>query len=225
MRAAVLVASVSLVACTDEQAPRWSLDIDRIVAVRATPPHIAAGDIARLTALLANADGTTSEAEPIGASAANAPGGLFVAVHYDLDHWQVEVPDAAMLADARAELGLAGDAPVPLDVTLRFPGPLYATKTVWLGDRADNPTLGTVTIGGVEPGDDITATRGDSLELLIEVAATDRVRWLTSCGSLDGDTAARATLLVEDRCSGELAVVVRDDAGGVTWRTFAVHAQ
>lgn len=212
-------------ACSDEQPEPWSLDVDRIVAVRATPPHIATGDVARLTALLANEDGTTEEAEPTRATAAGAPGGLFVAVHFDIDHWQVEGPPPSMLADARAELGLADDAPVPLDVTLQFPGPRYATKTVWLGDRADNPTLGAVTVGGMAVTDDITIAPGQSRALLIEVADGDRVRWLTSCGALDDDTTSRATLVVDDRCTGELAVVVRDDAGGVGWRTFWVHAQ
>jgi hypothetical protein len=212
-------------ACSDEQPEAWSLDVDRIVAVSATPPHIAAGDVARLTALLANEGGPTEEAEPTRATAAGAPGGLFVAVHFDIDHWQVEGPAPAMLADARAELGLADDAPVPLDVTLQFPGPRYATKTVWLGDRAGNPTLGAVTVDGIAATDDITVGRGKSLALLIEVADSDRVRWLTSCGALADDTSSRATLVVDDPCTGELIVVVRDDAGGVAWRTLSVHAQ
>ncbi len=223
--AAALLAVVTLAACTDEQAARWSLDVDRVVAVRATPPHIATGEIARVTGLLADASGTTLEAEPTGASAVDAPGGLFVAVHFDIDHYQIEAPDPAMLAAARTELGLADDAPVPLDVTLRFPGPRYATKTVWLGDRAENPTLGAVTIDGDEPGDEIVLRRGDTAALLIEVLATDRVRWLTSCGTLEQDHDARAVLVVGERCTGELAVVVRDAVGGVAWRTFAVLVQ
>jgi hypothetical protein len=225
VRQILALAAMAVTACTDEQAPRWSLDIDRIVAVRATPPHIATGDVARLTALLANADGTTAEAEPTRATAAFAPGGLFVAVHFDIDHWQIEGPDPAMLADARAELGLSDDSPVPLDVTLQFPGNRYATKTVWLGDRTDNPTLGAVAVDGALPSDDIPVTRGDTLSLLIEVAATDRVRWLTSCGTLEDDTASRARFAVDDPCTGELAVVVRDEGGGVAWRTFSVHVQ
>ena len=64
---------------------------------------------------------------------------------------KVTAPSAERLAMARAELHLAPDAPVPLElgVDVVWPYPVtsvdgtsfVATKTVWLGDSAQNPAL------------------------------------------------------------------------------------
>ncbi|HSR95739.1 MAG TPA: hypothetical protein VLM79_01660, partial [Kofleriaceae bacterium] len=43
---------VAVAACTDDLDPPWQLDHDRIIAVRATPPQIAAGDRAVVDALV-----------------------------------------------------------------------------------------------------------------------------------------------------------------------------
>jgi len=45
---------VVVVACGGDVDPPWQLDHDRIVAVRATPPHIAAGETATLDVLRAH---------------------------------------------------------------------------------------------------------------------------------------------------------------------------
>ena len=71
--------------------------------------------------------------------APDAPGDLFTAVHFNVDHWQIDGPDEARLGAAREELGLPDGAPVPLEVTVELPGPLYAQKIVWLGDARANP--------------------------------------------------------------------------------------
>src|SRR6185436_20837894 len=84
---------------------------------------------------------------PRNAAAVSAPGDLFTAVHFNIDHWEVRGPDEAQLANARVALGLPDGAPVPLEVTLEFPGPLYATKTVWLGDSRANPATPTLMYG------------------------------------------------------------------------------
>lgn len=190
-------------ACKTEVPAPWRLDQDRVLAARAEPPHLLPGQVAQLDALLAHADGATTVERPRGASAASAPGDLFTAVHYNIDHWEVQCPDEAALADARAALGLAADAAVPLSVDAEFSG-LLAKKIVWLGDAGANPPPPLIDVP-------------DPLPPALELPAIGS--WFTSCGELrDG------TLVVAEPCTGELAVVVRDEVGGVAWQVAGVHA-
>jgi hypothetical protein len=221
MRRAVLL--VVLAACgVETTAPPWSLDHDRVVAVRAEPPHIAPGEIALLEALVAHsaapgAPPRTTIERPVSATAPKAPAGLFTAVHFYIDHWRIDGPNESMLAAARAELGLSASAPVPLNVVIEVPGSLYAQKTVWLGDRHDNPAMPAVALPA-------TLASGRTYPLDLDVAPGWSVRWLTSCGSLTGDTTPHATLAIDGPCEGELAVVVRDPAGGTTWHVITFSA-
>jgi hypothetical protein len=209
---------VLVAACTaDTMDPPWQLAHDRVVAVRAEPPHVAPGEHAMLEALLAHADGPTTIAAPVNASSVRAPGGLFTAVHFVFDHWEIQCPDDAALDPARGELGLPAGAPVPIDVALALPGPLYAKKTVWLGEARANPPPPTVA-----HGPDLQV--GVDYRLQIDVPADFSVRWLTSCGALRDDTSARATHVVDEPCEGEVVVVVRDPLGGTAWQILPVRA-
>lgn len=224
MKRALLLVTVG---CSDEAAltPPWQLAHDRVVAVRVTPPHLLPGETARIEGLIARANEPVFTAEPTGASAPFAAAGLFVAVHYNLDHWEINGPDEPKLADARAELGLAADAPVPLVVTLQFPGPLYAEKTVWLGDSHANPVLPDVRIDGEPAGDSIALAVRAGAHVVIEARDGDRVRWLSSCGELAHADEPEAELVFERPCAGELAVVVRDTLGGIVWHVWPLLAR
>lgn len=206
---------LALAACVPDSDPPWQLDHDRIVAVRAEPPAILPGEVASLDVLVAHAGGPTSIEAPRVASAADQS--LYTAVHFVFDHWQVDGPDEAQLAAARAEMGLAGNAPVPLDVTVQVQGPLYAEKRVLLGATAQNPPMPSVTIDGAAAPSAIMLGAHRAVPLLIQ--AQD-VRWLTSCGELGEDREPAVTLTTGDACTGELVVVVRDGAGGVVWQVW-----
>lgn len=223
MKQRVLV--LLLAACADETTPEWQLAYDRVVAVQVTPPHIVAGEVAELRALVAHEDGSAEEVSPTGASAPFAPAGLFTAVHFNLDHWEIDGAGPEQLAQARAELGLSDDEPVPISVTLQFPGPLYAEKIVWLGDSRSNPPVPRLEVAGVGIDDSLTLEGPQEIALVIEVTDGDRVRTLTSCGELDDHDSARATLRVSGTCDGELAVIVRDAFGGTAWRVWPLHVQ
>ena len=204
-------ALILLVACTQSPvAPEaWQLDQDRVVAVRSTPPRLAPGEHALVDALMAHADGPTTIEIPSTMTAAHSP--LFQAVNFIFDHWEVIGPDEDALAAARAELGLAAGAPVSLDVTVIF-GPLDGAhvtthKQIWLGESAANPALPDIQI------DPIALAR----DLALAADATD-VRWLTSCGTLRASDEPNAILRIDEPCSGELAVVVRDGLGGTVWQ-------
>lgn len=193
-------------ACTPATDPPWQLDHDRILAVRAEPPAILPGEVSRLEILVAHAGAPTSIEQPDQAAAVGSP--LFTAVHFNLDHWEIDGPDEAQLAAARTELRLPADAPVPLDVSIREAG-LNATKEVLLGTTAMNPALPPVTLPAFERGEHT---------LLIEAT---NVRWYTSCGELVDDDQPRATLILDEPCTGELAVVVRDGIG-VVWNIWPI---
>jgi hypothetical protein len=201
-----------LAACVPDGPPEWQLDHDRIVAVRAEPPAIPPGGIGRLDVLVAHEGGPTTVETPETMSASDSP--LFTAIHFNIDHYQIDGPDEAQLADARAQLGLPDGAPVPLDVDLRVSGPLYGTKRVWLGIAADNPALPPVTIGGPITGPSVTLAAHHEAPLLIEASTA---HWFTSCGELRDEREASARLATSGACDGELVVVVRDGAGGVAW--------
>lgn len=211
----LLALALALAACVPDSDPPWLLDHDRIVAVRAEPPAILPGEVSRLDVLVAHHGGPTTVEQPLAASAPDQT--LYTAVHFNLDHWQVDGPDEAQLAAARTELGLPDGAAVPLDITLHVTGPLYAEKRVLLGTTAQNPLLPGVSIDGAAAGATLAISAHHTATLLIE--AQD-VRWLTSCGELRDDHEARATLVTGETCTGELVVVVRDGNGGVVWQVW-----
>jgi hypothetical protein len=227
------IASCALAAgCLDGLDPEWQLDHERIVAVRATPPHIASGQIAQLDALVAHKGSPTSLEQPSVAAAAFAPQSIAGAVQLGATGWQVVAPDAAALDDARTALRLPAGAPVPLDVVLQLPdsagNPLNAKKTVWLGDSADNPaSVGNVLVAGSAPPANITIAKAIDVHLTTDVDPTDAVMWLTSCGTMHDDDEHAAFIHVEpkDRTDGELVVVVRDTKGGVVWQVWPIQAQ
>ena len=218
MKRMLLVAMLS--GCVPDGPPEWSLDRDRIVAVRAEPPGLAPGDIGHLEVLLAHAGGRTTVEAPTTMSAASSP--LFTAVHFNIDHYQIDGPDEAQLSAARQELGLPDGAPVPLDVGVSVSGPLYATKRVLLGVAAANPALPLVSIGALVEGMEVAATSHREVSLHIEA---DNAHWFTSCGELVDDREASATLVTGEECDGELVVVVRDGVTGVAWGVWTLSVR
>ena len=110
MVAAIAALGLGAAACAEDTTPRWQLDNDRVLAVRSTPAQLASGQVALLDALVAYADGPTQQVAPLGATAAFAPAGLFTAVHFNLDHWEIDGPDAARL-DAANRTSVAMAAP------------------------------------------------------------------------------------------------------------------
>jgi hypothetical protein len=230
--AAVSIAlSIAASGCTGDLDPPWQLDHDRIIAVRATPPGISAGDKSTIDALLGAKGGPTRVAAPE-AAAVVSPTSLSDVLAFDGTSWVVTAPSEERLAQARTELALAGEAPVPLRVGVSYAGQaLVATKVIFLGQPASNPSLVSMNmkIDGAPAGSaDIVVEPLTKVPLSIEAddAAFD-VTWLTSCGTMHDFDLPNAYLQVEedDPTSGELAVVVRDAASGVSWNVWPIHAE
>ena len=227
-----LFALVFLVGCIDPVDQRWQLDHDHVVAVRATPPSIVAGQHAKLDALAAH------EGKPVGVEWPLAAAGaqemddpLYGLVSNDLLRgWFVNAPSDDRLAAARAWRGLADDAVVPFDVVMAFGSqdePMYATKTVYFGATAENPSVPAMVVDGQPAADQITVPMKQDVYVSIGVEPGARVNWLTSCGTLFQDDVPTAFLRVtpDERSDGELAVVIRDPRGGVAWRVWPVSAR
>lgn len=216
--------SLLLAACatpTPVEPEAWQLDQDRAVAVRVTPPSLAANEHALVDALIAHADGPTTVESASVLIAPHSP--LFTVVNFLFDHYELVAPDEATLADARVQLGLAPGALVPLEVDCDFERFEFLTvKQVLLGAHADNPDLGAITIAGQPPGTSLTLARDADIALHAGGATT---RWLTSCGTLDASDEADAVLHSGSSCSGELVVVERDGAGGTAWQVWPVTVE
>jgi hypothetical protein len=217
---------VLLAACTSDVDPPWQLDHDRIIAVRATPPHIPAGATAKLD-LFVGHKGAPTSTQPPDATMVVSPKSLADVVTGDT----VTAPTEDRLAAARTELGLPAGAPVPLEVGVGVASlEKAATKTVWLGDSADNPTLDGLMIDGAPApaaGTMLTVPGLTDIRLFVDADdSVDIVNWLTSCGSMHDFDLHNAYLRVEkdDPMTGELSVVVRDNHGGVAWEVWPISA-
>lgn len=192
-------------ACNDETSPRWQLRHDRIIAVRATPPGILAGETTELDAFVTDGAGGTAVVLPV----------------------SIVVDPAFATVDGNritARDSLAGPISLRAELTVPVGERTYAaTKSILVGARATNPAIGRVTLEGEVVGPAIAVPIDTSLELAVEAPATSGTNWLTSCGSLAADDEAISSLTVasEDPQSGELALVIRQDEG-VAWVTWSL---
>ncbi|HET9623004.1 MAG TPA: hypothetical protein VFP84_16645, partial [Kofleriaceae bacterium] len=135
------------------------------------------------------------------------------------DGWIVSAP-AALAA-----------APTPLVIEAAY-GDLRATKTVWLGGASsDNPALPAITIAGAAaPPAGTEIVIAPLVDVPLATPLSDRdfdVNWLTSCGTMHDFDLPAGFVHVEpdDPHAGELALVVRDASGGVTWRIWPLRAE
>ncbi len=222
----LILALLALAACTDDTDPAWQLDHDRIIAIRATPPAIAAGEQAVIDGLRGFHGAPVAEAAPDAVTVVS-PASLADAVATDGARWTATAPGDDRLAAARVELGLAAGAPVPLAIEARY-GTLRATKTIWLGDHASNPTMPGIAIDRAAPPDAVVVPPDTDVPLSVDVSdpAAD-VNWLTSCGTMHDFDLASAHLHVEpdDPATGQLALGVRDGHGGVSWQIWPIRAE
>ncbi len=217
-----------LVGCGGDLDQPWQLDHDRIVAIRAEPPAILAGETSVIDGLVALDMAPTEERDPLQVIVTQ-PESLADTLAFGPDGWVVTAPAEDRLAAAREELGLEATDPVPLQLGVAFSETLVGIKTVKLGITGTNPTLGLMQINGAaapEPEVEIVVARLVDVPLSVEALETDEVNWLTSVGEMHDFDLPNAYLRVEEDnelTEGELAVVVRDDKGGVTWQVWPIR--
>jgi hypothetical protein len=227
----LIVAALALAACGQDLDPEWQLDHDRIIAIRATPPSIATGETSRIDALLAVKGSTTEEREPEVATVISPQALADTLLPTDEGGWVVTAPGDDQLAAAREELGLDPGVPVPLQIGVAYNGmTLAGIKSVTLGIDRANPDLPPVMIDGtIDPAPDAEIVIGKLVDvpMSVDAAETDDVSWLTSCGTMHDEDLPMAHIRVEveDPTEGQLAVVLRDENGGVTWQVWNIRAE
>ncbi len=237
----LLVLAIVATGCNTDIDEPWELDHDRIIAVRAEPPAILPGETSQLDTLLGYEVGPVEVKSPDFAQVIT-PGSLADTVSFNGTHWVVTAPSEERLAQVRTELGLPAGEPVQLRVGVAVAWPTEvmspegngfgAIKSVFLGREGINPPILGLTIDGVEPAADaeIVFSTDETVETRLFVEADDQsdiVNWLTSCGTMhDFDLhAAYVTVAAEDRVEGQLALVLRDSLGGVSWRVWPCRAE
>jgi len=178
----------------------FTLDHPRILAVRATPSHIAAGETAHIDLLAGDASGAVFETDP-DTLTADVP-----VLHTDAG-WAITAPPGAPLANLSVSLAIDGqDWP--------------ATKQVVLGDHADNPGVTTMQVDGTDEAALTTDAGTKPMLSAISDAADLSYAWYSSVGKLDHARDAVATLDAASPATGMIVLVVRDGAGGVGWATL-----
>jgi hypothetical protein len=232
VKLAAFVLAIVALGCDGDLDPPWELDHDRIIAVRATPAGIIDGERSELDALLSAKGGATMEAPPLGATVIS-PMSLAGAVTNDGGKWVVTMPTPAALDAARAELKLAADAPVPLQVGVGYivnGVELAALKVVWLGKSHQNPLLAEMIIDGesLDAKSEVIVPKLVDVRFSVAAIPDDDVNWLTNVGEMHDFDLPESYLRVEkdeEKLEGELVLVKRDPEGGVVWRIWPIRVE
>lgn len=229
MRTKIVITMTVLAAaagCDNNGSPS-ELDRPRVLAVQVSPPHLGPQESAPVEVLVGRDDGTVAVVAPDSVEVLGAPSGspMNGMVGRGADGWAVACPDDSVLAELRAQMGLAEGDPIPIALALevQVEGELLtATKYVYLGSQGDNPTLAGITahIGSEEDGV-LVVHAGDEVPIAAYGAEGEgelSYAWFTSIGDIDLYLSEEAILTATDEAiDGQLVLVVRDEQGGVTW--------
>jgi hypothetical protein len=209
--AAAVVAVAS--GCADFALPS-ALSREQVVAVRASPAAVPAGERAMLEALVAGPDGVVDDVALTVSLAAPAAGCAI-----DID----DAGAAWLVVEAGAEaseIQLAMTAATPAGATLD------AIKRVTVGAAARrNPEVVALEADSEAIDGALSVTRGSEIALaaVLDDPAADRVSWFTSAGDIESYRDNPTTLVAADEPrSGVLIAVGRDDLGGVGWRVVTL---
>jgi hypothetical protein len=220
------LALIALAACSGDIDAQWQLAHERIIAVRATPPHILPGETSTLDVFVGHT-GSGVQVEPPDDASVLSP----VELTTNLSGATFTAPGGTLLDQIRGELGLGSNDPVPVEVQIEA-DTFEALKTIYVGDSADNPTLDDLMIDNAAPPADMTTTitvpGNVDVPLTIPNDPTVyNINWLTSCGTMNDFDLNDAFLNVAptDTQDGQLGIVMRDQSGGVVWAYWPVVTQ
>lgn len=198
--------TLTLAACTDSSDP-YSLNQAQILAVRSEPAHAVPGGSVRIDVLASDEAGNVFVTVPDHVDAGGLP------VTRGGDGWYVQGP--AMPAAPTADVALT------VDGTL-----LRATKQLLFRDDRPNPSVTTMQVDG-SASQAIDVARGARPALGVAASGDGMFMyaWYTSIGKLEHYRSANATFDANEQGDGAVAVVVRDDQGGVAWQIVPASVQ
>jgi len=211
----ITLAAGCLTACTDFETPA-ELSHAQILAVRADPPVVAAGERARLSVLVAGPDGRiepaavdwTGPVEIDGDGAwYRAPGSVDAGGIFDTIEVAVELDDGTTLTAVKA-----------IGVGL----PVVAANPEILEARVDGAPI--------VDGEPVILEVGQSVELDLRVSPApgpDAIfSWYATTGEIDLYRRSPTELAAPDEpATGSLFAVYRDGLGGVAWRELSLRIE
>jgi hypothetical protein len=204
-----------LTACTDFATPS-ELSHPQIIAIRATPPLVAAGERAELSVLVAGPNGRI---EPRAVTWRGRIEVVGETVWYTAPD---DVQPGGIFEELAATVELADGTE------------LAAVKSIGVGLplAADNPSITEVRADGqaMAAGDAIVLDleRTITLDLSVEPAPTDDAifSWYSTAGEIDLYRRSPTELAALDEpATGALFVVYRDGFGGIDWRELALRIE
>jgi hypothetical protein len=238
---ALALAAAGGAACTDFRSPA-DLRYAQILAVRLEPPHLRAGERARIDVLVSDAAGALAERPPGEVGFAPDPAGRPPAlppeaaglIVRDGDAVFARAPDEAALEGIATALGLAPGAAllVPLRIAIDVGGESRrADKVVTVLRSRDvpavpNPAIQELKLDGapIDPDAGVVTSVGEhELAVAAEGAAGPVAHsWYSAVGEIERYRSATARLSAKEPGSGALLVVVRNEHGGVAWRAVTL---
>ena len=202
----ILLLCLALAACNEAAEPA-RLDHAQILAVRATPPHAPADGKVKIDLLVGDYAGMVFETQPDTVIAGT------LTVEHSTEGWFVT----------------GGGVPaVTVAVSSTIDGETWrAEKTVVFDDKPlDNPSVTAVDMDGTQTAA-VDTSIGARPALTANCAGGDTLTyaWYSSVGDLEHYHKQTATLKADAAADGTVAIVVRDDQGGVGWQVLPGHVQ
>lgn len=193
-----------LLAACDAAPELARLDHAQILAVRTDPASVAPGERARVDILAGDESGAVYEAVPDTLSARG------LAVEHTAEGWFVTAN---------------GPEIATLEVALAIDGTEWrATKSLVVNTRTENPRITTMQIDGAA-SDELVAQVGTKPALSITAEGELKYAWYSSVGDLELYRQPSAILDAAEPATGHVVIVVRDAAGGVTWKLLPARVQ
>jgi hypothetical protein len=207
MHRLAFITLVVAAACNTSTDP-YLLDHSEILAVRSEPAHAPPGSSVRIDVLVADEAGNAFVAAPDSLDA----GGLIV--QHQGDGWYVQSP-AGMPSAPTANVAIEVDGQL-----------LRATKQLVFADERPNPSIDTMQVDG-SATQAIACAPGTkpALDVAVTGDGTYTYAWYTSLGKLEHYRSEAATFDANEAGDGLVAIVVRDDQGGVTWQIVPATVQ
>jgi hypothetical protein len=198
---------ITLAAACNTSSDPYSLNQAQILAVRSEPAHAAPGASVRIDVLASDEAGNVFVTVPDHVDAGGLP------VMRGSDGWYVQGPAMPAAPTANVELTVDGQV-------------LPATKQLLFQDDRPNPSVTTMQVDG-SASEAIAVAKNAKTTLGVAASGdgTFAYAWYTSLGKLEHYRSANATFDANEQGDGAVAVVVRDDQGGVAWQIVPASVQ